>query len=220
MSNLSLRAQLAEIAAALRQAQGSSRQEAFERAIGQLYRAGVVRGALREGEVAPDFVLEAVDGRRIALADLLDRGPVIAAFFRGGWCPYCSLTLRALQQSRGQILQRGAEILAISLEAPAENRRLARELGIQFPVLSDPDGRIAHLFGVLYQLPPELLAAYREQGIDVPGRQGTDRWLLPLAATYVIDQDATARYAFVEADPAERADPAEIIAALDRLRGA
>ena len=217
-SNASLKKQLAETAAALRRAQRGFQQEAVERAIGQLRRAGTVRGALREGEIAPEFALEAADGRLVALPDLLDRGPVIVTFFRGGWCPYCSLTLQALQRSRGEIVRYGGEILAISLETPAENRHLARQLRIEFPLLSDPEGRVAHLFGVLYQVPPELVAAYREQGTDLPGRQGTHRWLLPLAATYLIDRDAMTRYAFVEADPAERADPSEIIAALERLR--
>lgn len=212
-----LKEQLAQVAEAWRKQQGGPDRDPVEQAIIQLRRAGIVRNALREGEVAPEFVLDSADGRSIALLDWLDRGPVIVTFFRGGWCPYCNLTLKALQYSRNHVVAHGAEILAISLETPRRNRDFAQRLAIEFPLLSDPDGRIAQLFGVLYEVPPKLVDAYRKLGIDLPGRQGAHRWLLPLAATYVIGRDAAVRYAFVETDPAERAEPTEIIAALERI---
>lgn len=213
-----LREQLAEIAREISTARSGAYQTAVEQAIRQLRRGGIERAALREGDIAPELILEGTVGSRVSLSEWLDRGPVVATFFRGAWCPFCNLTLRALHLSHNDILRLGAQILAISLEPADANARLADKLGIRFPMLSDPEGRTARLFGVLYHVPAELAATFRAQGIDLPSRQASHRWVLPLAATYVIDQDGVVRFSFVEADPAERADPAHIISALKQLK--
>jgi peroxiredoxin len=213
----SLQSQLADISAAQRQIRGGRYQEVIDRMIAQLRRVGFVRNALRSGETAPELVLAATDGTKIDLSSWLDHGPVVLIFIRGGWCPYCRATLQALQEARAEVQRHGARICAISLEPQAENRELAQRLGIEFPLLSDPQGKVANLYGVLYRLPPEAIAEYEALGIDLLGRMHATRWVLPLAATYLIDRDAIVRYAFVEADPARRADPEEVIAALRRL---
>lgn len=212
-----LKSQLADVTDALQRMHGDRHQEDIDRLIAQLRRAGYVRNALRAGETAPEFVLAAADGTEFDLLKCLDDGPVVVTFIRGGWCPYCNVTLRALQSASAGIRESGGRICAISLESQDESRNLARQLNIDFPLLRDPNGKVAHLFGVLYQVPAEAIAKYQSMGVDLPGRIEAERWILPLAATYLIDQDAMVRYAFVEADPALRADPEDIITALDRL---
>lgn len=214
---MSLRKKLAEIARELSKAQSGIHQNALENAIRQLKRSGIERTALRQGDPAPELLLERTDGYSVSLSDWLDHGPVVITFFRGAWCPFCNLTLCALKLSYERILQLGAQVLAISLEPPEANARLASELDLGFPILSDPEGRVARLFGVLYRVPAELADSFRAQGIDLPSRQVTDRWVLPLAATYVIDQNGVAVFSFVETDPAERADPADVITVLEQL---
>jgi hypothetical protein len=58
---------------------------AVERMIERLVRDGLVERARRAGEQAPDFALPEVRGGEIRLGDLLGRGPVVLAFYRGGW---------------------------------------------------------------------------------------------------------------------------------------
>ena len=57
------------------------------------------KNALKIGEKAPNFELPNPEGKTISLATLLDKGPVVVTFYRGSWCPYCNLQLRALQAS-------------------------------------------------------------------------------------------------------------------------
>lgn len=47
------------------------------------------------GDAAPDFALPDINGRMVRLSDCWERGPLILTFYRGGWCPYCSLELQA-----------------------------------------------------------------------------------------------------------------------------
>ena len=55
----------------------------------------------RPGEPFPPFLLPDQDGRLVSFEELLGRGPVVAAFVRGHWCPYCQLNVTALPESVG-----------------------------------------------------------------------------------------------------------------------
>jgi peroxiredoxin len=57
--------------------------------------------------------------------------------------------------------------------------------------------------------------AYREFGLDVPGKNGADEWALPISATYVIRQDGIIAYAYTDADYRDRAEPADVLRALN-----
>ena len=59
--------------------------------------------ALTVGDRAPDFSLPNAVGQVVSLAGLLVSGPVVVSFYRGGWCPYCNLELRALQARLGEV---------------------------------------------------------------------------------------------------------------------
>src|ERR1041384_1820772 len=67
--------------------------------------------ALRAGTTAPSFVLPDAHGQHVALAALLRRGPVVVAFYRGDWCPYCDLQLKAYQEILPRIRAAGASLV-------------------------------------------------------------------------------------------------------------
>jgi hypothetical protein len=50
-----------------------------------LVRSGIAERSLRIGDKAPDFALPNVRGEQVKLSDLLARGPVVVAFYRGVW---------------------------------------------------------------------------------------------------------------------------------------
>ena len=71
--------------------------EAVRAAIADIVRDDIGSGAIRTGAIAPAFTLPDARGEHLSLNDLLQRGPVVMTFYRGAWCPYCDLTLRAYQ---------------------------------------------------------------------------------------------------------------------------
>ncbi len=185
-----------------------------------LLRAGTGEHALREGQPAHDFSLPDAQGHTVRLHACLAEGPVVLSFYRGGWCPYCNLELRALQQVLPDLQARGAHLIAVTPETPDHLADTVREAGLDYSVLTDLHDQVAQHYGLAFTLPEALRALYTQWGIDLPGRNGDDSYSLPIPATFVIDTDATIRAAFVNVDYTQRMEPTAIIRALDALPGA
>ena len=98
------------------------------RPIGQLIASGAAEQAIKEGDQAPDFTLLDPRGTAVRLSHLLEQGPVVITFYRGAWCPYCHLALRACQQALPQLQAGGATLVAISPQTPYYSRALAEKL--------------------------------------------------------------------------------------------
>jgi peroxiredoxin len=173
--------------------------------------------SLRAGDVMPDFSLPDADGRIITSGELLDRGPLVAAFFRGDWCPYCDVALRAVDAAWPALRRAGASLVGILPEKPEQLRRTAESKGIKFPLLSDAESRFSALCGVRYAIPEEHIAFYRRANIDLGERSGTGEWWLPLPAAYVVGRDGIVVEAFVDPDWSYRAEPEELVEAVARL---
>src|SRR5262245_10424513 len=73
----------------------------------------VAEEGLGVGDPLPDFSLEDGTGRLWSSGELLDRGPLVLALFRGGWCPYCELTMLALEDARPAIEALGGTAVGI-----------------------------------------------------------------------------------------------------------
>ncbi len=186
----------------------------MDEATARLRASGIVESSLQVGEVATGFVLPLASGAMVSLAGLLAHGPVVLAFYRGGWCPYCSTELRALQAHLGEITSAGATLVAISPQVPDNSLSTAERLALGFPVVSDVGNVVSESFGLVFSLPESLRAVYESFGIDVPGANGDETFRLPIPATYVIAPDGTVAWRFVDADYTKRAEPDAVIGAV------
>lgn len=180
----------------------------------------VAEDGLGVGDYLPDFALADGEGRIWTSGDLLDRGPLVLALFRGDWCPYCELTMAALEQARPAIEALGAAAVGILPDPPALLAETARRRGLRYLLLSDPANRYARACGLAYELSPAHIGIHRARGRDFPARHGDTTWRLPVPAVFVAGGDARIAYAFSDADPARWPDPAEPLAALAALRDA
>ncbi len=90
--------------------------EAVDRLVVRIHENGGGENAPRPGEVMPTFILPDETGALINLTSLLAQGPVAVMFFRGHWCPYCRLNMRAVIQAQDQIKALGARTVAIMPE--------------------------------------------------------------------------------------------------------
>ena len=173
--------------------------------------------SLSEGDKLPNFALPNAVGEEVALESLLSKGAVVVSFYRGGWCPYCNMELRALQQAFPEIEAKGATLVAISPETPDSSLSTKEKNELSFEVLSDRSNKLARQLGLVFTLPESLRPIYNNFGIDIPAHNGDDSFELPLPATYVVSADGTVVYSFASADYTERLDPSEIVKALDEL---
>ncbi|OIJ92213.1 alkyl hydroperoxide reductase [Streptomyces sp. MUSC 14] len=192
-------------------------REVMERAARDLAASGQAARALSTGADAPRFTLPSATGQTVVLDELLAAGPVVLTFYRGAWCPYCNLALRALQRHHDAVTARGARLVAVSPQIPDESLTLAEKHELAFDVLSDIGSDTAARYGLAFDLTDELAAVYDTFGFDLQRVNGGHARTLPLPATYVIDRDGVIRWAFVDTDYTRRAEPADILAALDSL---
>lgn len=192
-------------------------REVMERTGRELADSGQADRALTVGAQAPRFTLPSATGTPVSLAELLAEGPVVLTFYRGAWCPYCNIALRALQRHHDDVTARGARLVAVSPQVADESLSLAEKHELGFDVLSDIGSDVAERYGIAFDLPDELADLYDSFGFELQRTNGGHRRTLPLPATYVIDRDGTVRWAFVDSDYTKRAEPADILAALDAL---
>lgn len=108
------------------------------------------------------------------MQEVLAKGPVVLNFYRGVWCPYCNLELRALQQDYLEISALGASLLAISPQLPDHSRTLAKAQALTFEVLSDLGDVVTRQFGLVYSVPEVVRSIYQQWGIDLPSWNGDD----------------------------------------------
>jgi peroxiredoxin len=211
-----LATQLADYKAGFAQRVAPERVTMLEAATRDLRASGIEQRALHAGDAAPaDLTLPDALGRPVRLADLWQRGPLVLLFYRGGWCPYCNLELRAWQKRLPELQRLGASLVAVSPQTPDHSMSTAEKNELAFPVLSDSALAASDTFGVTFTLPPELIELYGRVGNDLPVVNGNGQWALPLPATYVIGRDGRIAFAHVEADYRERAEPDDVLRALE-----
>lgn len=183
-----------------------------------LEQSGVVAGALRGGELAPEFTLTDTTGRLIRLSDRLDHGCVVLTFTCGRWCPLCAAVLAAYAPLAPVVREAGGTLLAISPEQSRVEPPSAGASMQGLTRLSDPGAKVCKLFGVRYPVPGLLQAVFRGRGIDLMARNGGNWAFLPIPSTYVIDPGGMVAAAFVCPDHCDCAEPEAIVAAI-RTRG-
>lgn len=209
--NTTLAQELADYKAGFIARVDPSRVATIEDANEALRATGIERSALQAGAQAPDLVLPDALGRAVRLADLWAQGPLVVVFYRGGWCPYCNLELRAWQRELGPMRSRGIRLVAISAQTPDNSLSTVEKNELAFPVLSDSDLAAATAFGIAFELPPSLVELYSRVGNDLPTINGNDRWVLPVPATYVIGTDGRVLQAHVDVDYRQRAEPQDVL---------
>ena len=171
---------------------------------------------MQVGDQAPDIVLPDASGRIFDVAKLLETGPVIVTFYRGGWCPYCNLELRAYQAVLPRVIAAGARLVAISPEKPDDSVSTAEKNALTFPVLSDIGQKVGKAFGLVYSFTDELRSVYDGFKLDIPARNGApDDWSLPLSATYLIGPDGRILFADTSVDYRRRTDPLDVLQVLE-----
>ena len=137
----------------------------MERATAELIASGAAQRALKLGDKAPLFSLKDADGNAVSSARLLAQGPLVLTFYRGVWCPYCTMELQALQ--------------ALSRSRRRLREQLRVGLGVHERVLVDEGpGLGVHPLDELLELgrlhPPLAAAADLDRGQVASSHQGID----------------------------------------------
>lgn len=183
----------------------------------RLAQVGAGNNAPRVGEKMPAFILPDDQGRIISLEKLLETGPVVIAFHRGHWCPYCRLNAAELAHIDAGI--RPAQIIAISAETQVFTRKLKVEAGANFPFLTDIDNGYALSLNLAIWVDDAMSTLIAGAGWNVPSYQTSDGWFLPIPSTYVVGQDGLVKMRHVDPDYRNRVDIAMLHGTITSLLG-
>lgn len=188
----------------------------YEKGIADVAATGITKNALNVGDTAPDFTLMNAVGEKVGLYQELQKGPVVLTWYRGGWCPYCNITLSYLQETLPAFTEHGASLMALTPELPDKALSTKEKNALEFQVLSDTNNWVAEQYGLKYTLPANIATRY-ESGFGLSQYNGNAEATLPLAATYVVDKNGVIQYAFLDADYRNRAEPSAILKVLEAL---
>lgn len=98
------------------------------------------------GDTAPDFTLTSDTGEPVALSDFAGER-VIVFFYPAAMTPGCTTEACDFRDSHDELLAAGYRIVGISPDEPDRNARFRDRDRLPFPLLSDPDHRVASAFG-------------------------------------------------------------------------
>lgn len=175
---------------------------------------GVGDKSLKAGDMMPDIAMSDAHGNTLNTGDLWANGPAIITFYRGGWCPYCNLELKAYQQLLGDINALGGTLVAVSPEKPDNSLSTIEKNELKFPVLTDSGNGLAKAIGIVFELPAKLQSVYSGFGMDLAALNDNSGWSLPIPATFVVDKGGKIIHADVNRDYRLRLEPSDAVAAL------
>jgi len=181
----------------------------------RLHAAGVPAGVARPGDGMPDARLLDVHGEPASLATAIGGAGAVVVLYRGAWCPYCNLALRAYQEDLlPQLVQRGIALVAISPQKPDGSLSMQEKNELSFTVLSDPGNQVAAGLGVLTAPSEDARAAQRTLGLDLPEANADGTYGVPMPTVTIVDGTGIIRWIDVHPDYTTRTEVADIIDAL------
>ncbi|SHF25245.1 peroxiredoxin Q/BCP [Microbulbifer donghaiensis] len=105
--------------------------------------------ALEVGDPAPDFSLQASDGKTYSLADFKGKQAVVIAWYPKAFTKGCTIECKSLAENGDMIRAYDVAYFMASTDEVDVNTKFAEEQGADFPLLSDPDGEVAKAYDVL-----------------------------------------------------------------------
>jgi peroxiredoxin len=182
--------------------------------------AGVPAGAVSVGDTLAPFALPDATGQTQTLEELTAHGPVVIVFYRGGWCPYCNLTLRTYQRDLlPQLAAHSARLVAISPETPDASLSTQEKDELAYTVLTDAGAQLATSLGITFQPSEEGLSAQRALGVDIRTTRADNDTLLPMPTVLIVDRDHVVRFVDIQPNYTGRTEVNDILTALQALRG-
>jgi len=182
--------------------------------------AGEPAGIAQPGTRLPDGKLLDVAGQPATLADTLSGKPAVIVFYRGGWCPYCNISLRAYQaQLVPALAERGIALIAISPQAPDGSLSTKESKELTFTVLSDPGNRLARQLGILTAPSDGARAAQLQLGLDLTQVNADGTTGLPMPTVVIAGADGVIRWIDVHRDYTTMAEPGQVLQAVTETIG-
>ena len=188
--------------------------EAFGKSIKDLKTKNIEEKSIKLGAIMPDFSLPNAKNEIIHSKEILKSGKMIIAFYRGSWCPYCNLELKALQENLSKINDKKVSLVAISPQSPDNSLSIIEKHNLTFEVLTDKDNTFAKQLGIVFELQDFVLPFYNALGINLSSFNKNDDTSLPIPAVFVVNENGIIIYKFADVNYMNRIDIDELLKTL------
>ncbi len=185
--------------------------EGFQKSIEHLNSQNITANSLKIGDKIPDFSLPNAINEIISSKNILKNGKMVIAFYRGSWCPYCNLELRALQENLSRITSKKTTLVAISPQSPDYSLTLVEKHDLQFEMLTDSQNSYAKQLGICFKLQDFVLPHYKSLGINLVDFNKNEENTLPVPAIFVVNEEGIIIYKFVDVNYMNRVKIDELI---------
>jgi len=183
----------------------------------KLLASDIIAKAIKVGEELPNGTLVTMSGGTVKIDSLINDKPLVISFYRGGWCPYCNLELKALENVSKEIRALGANIIAMTPESIEHIRETKNNNGVSFEVYSDEGSHFAKALGLVFTLPKSLQDIYLTFDIDVEKHNGESKFELPIPTTLIVKPNREIVYIFADGDYTKRSEPTKLLEILRNL---
>jgi len=178
----------------------------FSKALKQLKDSGIESKAINKGTKVPDFKIDGKDFK-----EFYSSKPVILKFYRGSWCPYCQLEMKAYESYKSKIENKGYKIIVLTPDNKKEIKKFKMKQSVSIDIFQDKNNSIAKKFGIAFKLSDKIAELYKGFGIDLKNNQDNDFNELPLPGTYIINKKGIITYGFIDSDYTKRLDPIDLL---------
>jgi len=183
----------------------------------KLLASDIIAKAIKVGEELPNGTLVTMSGGTVKIDSLINDKPLVISFYRGGWCPYCNLELKALENVSKEIRALGANIIAMTPESIEHIRETKNNNGVSFEVYTDEGSHFAKALGLVFTLPKSLQDIYLTFDIDVEKHNGESKFELPIPTTLIVKPNREIVYIFADGDYTKRSEPTKLLEILRNL---
>ena len=132
-------------------------------------------------------------------------------FYRGQWCPYCNRQLKELQDSLSFLQAKGATLVAISPEKPANISKTVEKTNAAYSVIFDDRLKIMKSYDVAFAVDSNTIERYKKFGIDFNDANGSNGAILPVPAVYIINKEGRIVFKHFDTDYRKRVSVREIL---------
>lgn len=121
------------------------------------------------GEIVPNVTVQTVDQKQVSLNEITKAKKTVLVFYRGGWCPYCTLHLSALGEAEQKLIEMGYQIIAASPDSPKSLKNTLEDKKLNYTLLSDSKGDLAKALGIAFAAPTgyEKYLSKGSEGVNI-----------------------------------------------------
>lgn len=156
-------------------------------------------------------------GEAVDFGELMQQGPLLVIFYRGGWCPYCNRQVYQLTKAWPKLRSTGITPVLISADKPDAAALAQRTYDIPFPVLADPDLEAHNSFRVALDVDDKTLKKLRNKGVVLEQWSGRDHHKIAVPSVFIVNRDGKVQWAHSSVDHKTRPSVKQLIKVISAL---